>query len=199
MTKSTRSRTKSAAAFTAAGTVLLTSGLIGLGGEGAQASSHREAPLIAGQPQYDTTDVYAFTSPDRRGSVTLIANWFPFEEPAGGPNFYTFATDARYNIKVDNDGDARADITFQWTFKDHYRTGNTFLYNTGPVTDLTDPDLNYRQTYKLVRINENGTERTLVKGGRVAPSDVGDASMPNYARLRNQAIESVGGSGPGAA
>ena len=61
----------------------------------AGASSHREAPLISGQPQYDNTDVYAFVSPDHPDTTTLIANWIPFEEPAGGPNFYKFATDAR--------------------------------------------------------------------------------------------------------
>src|SRR5687768_8384091 len=61
-----------------------------LGAGGASASSHREAPGIAGTPRLDTTDVYAFNSPDKRGTVTLLANWLPFSEPAGGPNFYTF-------------------------------------------------------------------------------------------------------------
>lgn len=61
----------------------------------ASASSHREAPLISGQPQYDNTDVYAFVSPDRPDTTTLV---IPFEDPAGGPNFYKFATDARYDI-----------------------------------------------------------------------------------------------------
>ncbi|MBA3720298.1 MAG: DUF4331 family protein, partial [Nocardioidaceae bacterium] len=133
---------RTAAAMTALGGVLITTGLIGLGGQGATASSHREAPLIAGEPQYDNTDVYAFRSPNRRKTVTLAANWIPFEEPAGGPNFYPWANDARYSIHVDNDGDAVRDITFRWTFDDHYRSRNTILYNNGPVTSLNDPNLN---------------------------------------------------------
>ena len=109
-------RSKAALALTGVGGALLATGLAGLGPTAANSSSHREAPLIAGLPQYDTTDLYAFRSPERRNSVTLIANWIPFEEPAGGPNFYSFATDARYNIKVDNNGDAKPDITYQWSF-----------------------------------------------------------------------------------
>jgi len=178
---------RTAAALTALGGVLVTTGLFGLGGQGASASSHREAPAIAGEPQYDNTDTYAFTSPDRRKKVTLIANWLPFEEPAGGPNFYSFATDARYNIKVDNDGDAKPDRTFQWTFKNHYRTKDTFLYNTGSVTSINDPDLNFYQTFTLKKITPKRTS-VMLKNGRVAPSFVGDASMPNYAKLRNQAM-----------
>jgi hypothetical protein len=166
-------------------------GLAGLGPISANASSHREAPLIAGQPQYDNTDVYAFRSPDRRGTVTLIANWIPFEEPAGGPNFYSFATDARYNIKIDNDGDTKPDVTFRWTFKDHYVSKKTFLYATGPVTSLKDENLNYYQTYRLEKI-KNGNSTVLVHSRRVVPSNVGKASMPNYAALRNAGITKAG-------
>ena len=181
---------RSAVALTALGGVLVTTGLIGLGGEGASASSHREAPLISGEPQYDNTDVYAFRSPNRRKTVTLAANWIPFEEPAGGPNFYPFADDAKYDIRVDNDGDAKADIIFRWEFKDHYRTKNTFLYNTGAVTSIRDENLNFYQTYRLTRVNRKpggSTERVLIPKARVAPSFVGAASMPNYEKLRNQA------------
>ncbi|MBA2454917.1 MAG: DUF4331 family protein, partial [Nocardioidaceae bacterium] len=92
---------RSATALAATGGVLVTGGLLGLGPTGAVASSHREAPMIAGEPEYDNTDVYAFVSPDRESTVTLVANWLPFEEPAGGPNFYKFAADGRYNIYVD--------------------------------------------------------------------------------------------------
>jgi Domain of unknown function (DUF4331) len=196
MRSSTRWR-KSAFALTATGGLLVTGGLAGLAPSGAVASSHREAPLISGEPQYDNTDVYAFVSPDKPSRVTLIANWIPFEEPAGGPNFYPFATDARYNIKIDNDGDAKPDITFRWTFKNHYRSGNTFLYNTGTVTGLNDKDLNFYQTYKLERVRGNGNVKVLAKNLKVAPSNVGTASMPNYAKLRNAAVKKVGM--PGAA
>jgi hypothetical protein len=159
-----------------------------------QASSHREAPLVAGEPQLDNTDVYAFVSPDAPNTVTMIANWVPFEEPNGGPNFYPFATDAAYDINIDNDGDARADLIYRWTFTDNYRSRNTFLYNTGVVTSLDDPDLNYLQTYRLEAITESGSA-VLVNNGRVAPSRVGPASMPNYGALADSAITSLPGGG----
>jgi len=158
--------------LTTVGALLVLGGLAGLGPTGANASSHREAPMIAGLPQYDNTDVYAFVSPDDNDMVTIVANWIPNEEPAGGPNFYAFATDARYKLYIDNDGDAKPDVTYHYTFKDHYRTRNTFLYNTGVVTDLKDPDLNFFQTYKLVQTID-GDSKTLVRNKRVAPSYVG--------------------------
>lgn len=185
------SRSKAALALTGVGGALLATGLAGLGPTAASSSSHREAPLIAGLPQYDTTDLYAFRSPDRKKTVTLIANWIPFEEPAGGPNFYSFATDARYNIKVDNDGDAKPDVTFRWTFKDHYVSKDTFLYATGPVTSLKDENLNFYQTYRLERIS-NGRSTVVVKNRRVVPSNVGEASMPNYAELRSAGVTKAG-------
>src|SRR5215211_5930759 len=106
-----------ATALLGAGALLTGGGLAGLAPPSASASSHREAPGILGQPQYDNTDVYAFVSPDKQRKVTLIANWIPMEEPAGGPNFYPWATDARYEVHVDNDHDARADLTYRWVFK----------------------------------------------------------------------------------
>ena len=189
----TRSRfaKQRAVALLASGGLVATAGLAGLGPTTATASSHREAPMIAGLPQYDNTDVYAFRSPDRQDTVTLVANWLPFQEPAGGPNFYPFANDAHHDIHIDNDADAKPDITFRWTFKDHYRNKNTFLYNTGPVTSLNDKDLNFYQTYRLVRI-AGGKTKVLVKNARVAPSNVGEASMPDYAKLRNEATKTFG-------
>ncbi|MFD3805511.1 DUF4331 domain-containing protein [Streptomyces sp. NPDC058611] len=159
------------------------------------ASSHREAPLIAGDPRADNTDVYAFTSPDKSDTVTLLANWIPFEEPNGGPNFYAFADDARYNIKIDNTGDGVSDVTYTWRFRSSYRDdANQFLYNTGPVTTLNDPDLNFRQVYDLV-VTTGGKSTVLLSGVPAAPSRVGPASMPNYASLRNQAIFNLPGGG----
>ncbi|MBA3432402.1 MAG: DUF4331 domain-containing protein [Actinobacteria bacterium] len=156
------------------------------------ASSHREAPLIAADPQADTTDVYAFRSPDKPSKVTLVANYIPFEEPAGGPNFYAFANKTLYDIKVDNDGDAKADVTFRWIFKNHYRNRNTFLYNTGRVTSLSDPDLNFYQTYSLTRLRPGRKPDVLARNLKVAPSHVGVGSMPNYQTLRDQATRSFG-------
>ena len=99
----------------------------GLGPVPGSASSHREAPLVAADPQVDGTDLYAFVSPDKPTTTTIISNWIPFEEPAGGPNFYSFAPGVRYDVNIDNDGDAVPDITYRWTFKNHYVTTDTFL------------------------------------------------------------------------
>jgi hypothetical protein len=166
----------------------------GLGPLPGVASSHREAPLVAADPQIDTTDVWAFVSEDRPDTVTIVASWYPFQEPAGGPNFYAWADGARYSVNIDNDHDARADLVYQWVFRSHYRNANTFLYNTGPVTSLTDPDLNFYQTYDLIRINrDTDTSRLLVDDAIAAPSRVGTASMPGYGSdLFDAAVEDFG-------
>jgi hypothetical protein len=157
-----------------------------------EASSHREAPFTASEPQIDNTDVYAFTSPDNPATVTLISNWIPFEEPAGGPIFYPFADKTRYDIKVSNDGDAAAEIVYRWVFTNHLRKPTEqFLYNDGPVTSLRDENLLQFQTYNLKKIEMSGRRpRTefLVRNAIAAPSDVGAASMPSYEDLRNEAI-----------
>jgi hypothetical protein len=184
-------RTKGAVAAFASSALAFGGSVALLGADSSSASSHREAPQLLADPQADTTDVYAFRSPDRPGTVTLIANWIPFEEPAGGPNFYPFANQAHYTFKIDNNGDARPDVEYIWKFSSSYQTKKTFLYNTGPVTSLKDPNLNFRQTYSLVEI-EHGKRTTLVRHAPVAPSDVGKASMPNYAKLSNQAITKAG-------
>lgn len=156
------------------------------------ASSHREAPLISNDPQGDNTDLYAFVSPDSSDKTTFVANWTPFSEPAGGPNFYPFAVNTRHNIHIDNDGDARADITYRWTFEtDDARGTDTFLYANGDVTTLDDPNLLFRQTYTLQRIAD-GQVTTLIDDAPVAPSNVGAATMPDYAALRDEAVVPVG-------
>jgi uncharacterized protein DUF4331 len=127
-------------AVTAAAALALGAAFLGAGG--AQASSHREAPLTAGDPKIDNTDLYAFTSPDNPDTVTLLADWLPFEEPNGGPNFYPFQDGAHYDINIDNDGDAKANIVYRWTFTtDDDRGTNTFLYTNGPVASLDDENL----------------------------------------------------------
>jgi hypothetical protein len=162
---------------------------------GSEASSHREAPLIAADPQVDNTDVYAFVSPaPDDDTVTLISNWIPFQEPGGGPNFYAWAArGTRYDINIDNDHDAKADIRYRWIFRNHRRSGNTFLYNTGEVTSLTDPDLNFFQTYDLHKIVVGRSDTLLVDDAVAVPSHVGDASMPDFAALSAEGIETFGG------
>lgn len=155
------------------------------------ASSHREAPLIAEDPTMDNTDVYAFRSPDDPNSVTIIANYIPLEEPAGGPNFHNFTDAGVYEIHVDNNGDAQEDITYRFQFRTERRNGNTFLYNTGPVMSLDDPDLNVRQFYTVTRITGNrrtGNAGILGSAFQVAPANIGPKSTPDYAALANAAV-----------
>jgi hypothetical protein len=99
-----------------------------LGPVTSSASSHREAPLISEDPTADNTDLYAFRSPDKPSTFTIVSNWIPGEDPAAGPNYYTFSQTARYNIYVDRNGDGRPDITYRFRFKTP--TGPYFLGNT---------------------------------------------------------------------
>lgn len=167
------------------------------------ASSHREAPLIAGDPRADNTDVYAFVSPDDEDSVTLIANWIPFEEPNGGPNFYPWAdgdgetSGASYKINIDNDGDAVADIVYEWLFTTVTKDPNQFLVNTGPFDSVLDPTLNVYQTYDLNVIDTNGTldpaddtSNTVLDDAISAPSISGAVSTPQYQPLVDEAVAS---------
>ena len=144
-----------------------------------RASSHREAPLIGGDPQADTTDVYAFVSPDAPDTVTLISSWIPFEDPQGGPNFYKFGDSVLYEFKIDNNGDGVEDITYQFRFTSQVKNPNTFLYATGPIKGLDDANRNFTQTYTVTRI-ENG--RTVFTAGPMLTmyDNVGPASAPNY-------------------
>ncbi len=99
------------------------------------ASSHREAPLISEDPVADNTDVYAFVSPDNPETVTIVANWIPLEEPAGGPNFYKFGDEVLYEINIDNNGDARDDIVYEFRFQTRIQNPNTFLYPAAAGVD----------------------------------------------------------------
>src|SRR4029078_9758608 len=86
------------------------------------AASQREARLIVADPLADNTDTYAFRSTEagRSGFVTLIANWIPFQEPSGGPHFYKFDDTVLYEIKIDNTGDGKEDITYQFRFTSRF-------------------------------------------------------------------------------
>jgi hypothetical protein len=161
----------------------------------ASASSHREAPLISNDPRHDNTDVYAFVSPDDQDTVTLVANWLPFQEPNGGPNFYQFQAGSFYDINIDGNGDAKADITYRWVFKDiDLRDGRTFIYNNGVIDSFDDPTLLFKQTYTLSEIRD-GQTTVLAQDAKVAPSNVGAASVPDYGKLRQEAITHVAGGG----
>src|SRR5206468_11989652 len=140
--------------------------IVGLAMLPGKASSHREAPLISQDPMADNTDLYAFRSPDAPDTVTMIANYIPLESPAGGPNFPAFDDTVLYEIHVDNDGDAKEDLTYQFRFQTETRNPDTFLYNTGPIASLDDPNWNRRQTYtvRLIRQGRGGSEKAEVLG-----------------------------------
>src|SRR5436305_14401186 len=112
-------------------------------------SSHREAPEISKDPVADSTDLYAFVSPDKPDTVTLIANYVPLETPAGGPNFYELGDDVLYEIHIDTHGHSQADITYQLRFRTQLPDPDTFLYNTAPITSPTSPGCNRRQPYSV--------------------------------------------------
>ena len=161
-----------------------------------QASSHREAPLISMDPMADNTDLYAFRSPDRPDTVTIIANYIPLESPAGGPNFPAFDDAVLYEIHIDNDGDAKDDLTYQFRFDTDTRNPDTFLYNTGPILSNTDPNWNRPQTYSVKLVKEGhgrSDDRTLGAHLTTPPDNIGPRSTPNYAALAASAVHTLPG------
>ncbi len=155
-------------------------------------SSHREAPAIAKDPVADSTDLYAFVSPDAPSTVTLIANYIPLEGPDGGPNFFEFGDDVLYAIYIDNDGDARPDVTYQFRFQTKIKNPNTFLYNTGQIATIDSASWNRPQFYSVTRIAKGETV-TLGSGLACPPCNVGPRSTPSYSALAHSAIHSLSG------
>lgn len=171
--------------------VVATLGLLGTLVPGG-ASSHREAPLISEDPVADTTDVYAFVSPEDPTKVTFIANWIPLEEPAGGPNFYKFGDDVKYQINVDNDGDAVDDLVYEFRFQTQIQNKKTFLYNTGPIKSVTDANFNIRQLYSVAEVREGVEEPKVLYGGASTPPvHIGVRSNPNYEATAQSAVYDV--------
>lgn len=156
----------------------------------AQGSSHREAPLITEDPVADNTDFYAFVSPDKPDTVTIVSNWIPLEEPAGGPNFHRFGDDVLYSVNIDNNGDAEDDLTYEFRFNTRVMNGDTYRYNTGPITSLDDPDFNIRQTYSVALVKD-GERRILASDLSMPPVNIGPRSTPNYPALAAQAIHAL--------
>ena len=156
-------------------------------------SSHREAPEISRDPVADSADLYAFVSPDNPSTVTIIANYVPLQQPAGGPNFYEFGNDVLYEVHIDNDGDARADITYQFRFNTVLTNNgahDVFLYNTGQIRHLSDSTWNRKQFYSVTRVDTRGTH-LLAKDLACPPCNVGKNSIPDYARLTAEAVHSL--------
>jgi hypothetical protein len=167
------------------------------GPNAAKASSHSEAPLISQDPRADNTDLYAFVSPDNTNTVTMIANYIPLETAASGPNFPSFDDSVLYEIKIDNNGDGRDDISYQFRFTTTTRNPNTFLYNVGPISSLTDTNWNRPQTYTVSKVtfkpNGNPSKPVLIGSGTTPPDNIGPRSTPNYNALAAAAITNLPG------
>jgi hypothetical protein len=138
------------------------------------ASSHREAPLISNDPLADNTDLYAFRSPCNQANIVLIANYIPFEHPAGGPNWYTFGENIRYEIKVDNNAStAGDDIIYRFTFKHENEDPTTFF-------NIRLGQENIKTTYLLEKSTNGGSSfTTVVTDGVVPPPNIGPRSIEN--------------------
>jgi len=154
-------------------------------------SSHREAPEISQDPVADSTDLYAFVSPDKPGTVTIIANYIPLQSASGGPNFYEFGTDVKYWIHIDTRGNGESDISYEFRFRTHQSDPDTFLYNTGPITSLSSPNWNRKQFYAVRRF-DSATAKWLGKDLACPPCNIGPLSTPNYASaLANHAVHTL--------
>ncbi|MDQ3074299.1 MAG: DUF4331 domain-containing protein [Pseudomonadota bacterium] len=180
----------------------------------AWSSSHREAPNITKTPKVDNTDVYAFRSyePGRAGFTTLISNFQPFQEPGGGPNYFTMDPDALYEIMIDNNGDAVEDLTYQFRFSNALKDGTGITINAGgkqlpialrqigQVSTSLDPDLGEREFFTVTQVQ--GDRRTggsnLVRNasfnsdGFAKPLDnIGNKTIPNYPAYADQFIANI--------
>jgi len=153
-------------------------------------SSHREAPEISKDPVADNADVYAFVSPDKPDTVTIISNFVPLQAPPGGPNFFEFGDDVLYSISIDNNGDAEPDVEYQFRFQTKLRNPNTFLYNTGPITSLDSPNWNKRQFYTVTRV-AHGRSKVIGSGLASPPCNIGPRSTPNYETLAAAAVHAL--------
>src|ERR1700689_4198058 len=138
-------------------------------------SSHREAPEISKDPVADSTDVYAFVSPDKPDTVTLIANYIPLQQPSGGPNFFEFGDDVLYGIHIDNNGDGHADISYEFRFSTQVLDENTFLYNTGPIETIDSANFNRRQFYDLTVVSGH-SQHTIGTNLACPPCNIGPLS-----------------------
>jgi hypothetical protein len=146
-------------------------------------SSHREAPSISQDPVADNADTYAFVSPDDPSTVTIITNYVPLEGPPGGPNFFEFGDDVLYSIYVDNDGDAKPEIEYQFRFRTTYQNPDTFLYNTGQIISVVRSS---------GRDSDDPREgKVIAKNLACPPCNVGPRSIPDYESLAAEAVHQL--------
>ena len=185
---------KSRTALLIAGALLASSSLLSF------ASSHREAPFITGQPKVDGTDLYMFRSyePGREGFVTVMANYAPFQDPQGGPNFFQYDANALYEIHFDNVGDGKEHISFQFRFTStSKKTALTIggksvlipLINSAPISGINPAALNVRESYTIDVVR--GDRRT---GTKSRLSNVVDNTIVFDKPVDNIGDKSFGGS-----
>jgi hypothetical protein len=159
----------------------------------AAASSHREAPFITTQPKVDATDLYLFRSYEqgREGYVTVIANYQPFQDAYGGPNFFQFDSKALYEIHFDTNGDAKEDLSFQFRFTNTSKQAAVSvggrqvqipLINSGPISSVNDKNLNVRETYTI----------DLVRGGRRSGSRSAVTNVASGAKTFDKPVDNIG-------
>ncbi len=153
-------------------------------------SSHREAPLISNDPLSDNTDLYVFRSPDQQNRINIIANFIPFELPQGGPNYYNFGTNIRYEVHIDNNiATAGDDIIYRFTFQNVNQDPTTFF-------NIRLNQQNQKTTYTLQRsMNGGASFTTVITNGVVPPNNIGARSIEspvglgsNYNTLMTNAI-----------
>ena len=177
----------------------LSLGLLLAGVFQAKASSHREAPLISRDPMADNTDLYVFRSPDDTNTITIIANYIPFESPEGGPNWYSFGTDVRYEVHIKNNATtAGDDITYRFTFSRTNEDPTTFF-------NIRLGKQNLKTTYKCEKSINGGAFVTIISNGVVPPPNIGPRSIDAsgiglgtpYATLMKNAVASANGNGAG--
>jgi Domain of unknown function (DUF4331) len=154
-------------------------------------SSHRDAPEIS--DPVAAGDLYAFVSPDKPDTVTLIVNYISLPGPADGPNFSEFDDDVLYQIHIDNDGDGRGNVTYQFRFTTTVGNENTVLYSTGPIESLDSLNWNRRQTYRVTRVDGWRQGTILGAGLTCPPCNVGPLSTPDYPSLAAAAVHDLGG------
>ncbi len=154
--------------------------------QAAIASSHREAPLISNDPLADNTDLYAFKSPTDAEKIILIANYIPFEHPAGGPNWYSFGTNIRYEIHIDNKtSSAGDDIVYRFTFQQTNEDASTFF-------NIRLGKQNIKTTYTCERSMDGGATFTAIKtGGIVPPNDIGPRSIQSSVGLNSPTYQAL--------
>ena len=154
-------------------------------------SSHREAPSISKDAVADSTDLYAFVSPDDPSTVTIIANYLPGEAPFGGPNFYEFGDDVLYRVNIDNDADGKPEIVYEFHFRTEVSNNATFLYNVGPITGLDSANWIRKQFYTVTRV-EGGKRTVLGHDLACPPCNIGPGSTSDYESLASAAIHKLG-------